>query len=466
MSRQPWTDPVPDANLEGRWLLNEGAGSLLADASGNGETLAASSAPTWRAGYTQPTAMQFAGSRYGFLNDSAIRVNTDFTFATWVRTNLPDTTQTLFSVGDSVSTNNPRFALVINNFVEGAITYIGRTDANVLKATFNYGSGSIPTGKWAHVALVIDSAVATFYVNGRVVGTNSAPSADLSDITGTDDFCLGAQRYGRTAGTDLLDGEMQDARFYSRALAAREVQSIYKTGLVTVGQVEDFTEFLTGWWKFNEGTGITSEDFGSGGNTAEGVSATWVAGELAGPYCLRPGVGGLGVQTVGSDTLGITNTATLAAWINKDTIGDSGTIFQKHTNPSEQSWQFYVDDNDKLICRFYTDASNYLHFETAANAIDAEWHHVAAILNINTIQLYIDGVEITGLTDLSVGTFTTVEVNDAKPSIGAGSTGQLVGLIDDVRCYNAQLSEEKLHRVIRVTQPPFGPRNLVRGGGQ
>jgi len=83
-------------------------------------------------------------------------------------------------------------------------------------------TGSITAGAWHHYDLVFDGAVMTVYVDGSLVGRNSALNTTVSDLGTNLAGYLGKSFY---AADGYFQGSFDDVRVYDRALTATEVLS-------------------------------------------------------------------------------------------------------------------------------------------------------------------------------------------------------------------------------------------------
>ncbi len=157
--------------------------------------------------------------------------------------------------------------------------------------TWDYASGLVvPAGEWSFVAMVVEPAQATFYLDG-------------TDITRTQIHTHGPASFSSsfTLGSDTLAadrrfvGAMDDLRFYNRALSADEIADLAGLGVrperpADPATIEDFDSY-------NAYAGQGGEDVwdvwsdGYGGN---GTGST--AGNVSEPFMSRdaiaPGAGG------------------------------------------------------------------------------------------------------------------------------------------------------------------------------
>lgn len=90
----------------------------------------------------------------------------------------------------------------------------------VFHASLNQ-TGAFPFGKWTHVVSTYDGAVGKLYINGVL---NNSVSDAFGLPSSTDGWYLGH----RWDNTTTLNGFIDDARIYKRALSASEVKQLYQ----------------------------------------------------------------------------------------------------------------------------------------------------------------------------------------------------------------------------------------------
>jgi hypothetical protein len=202
------------------------------------------------------------------------------------------------------------------------------------------------------------------------------------------------------------------------------------------------SEGLVGHWNLDEGSGSTFLDSsveGNDGTLQNTAGVSWV-----------PAVRGLGVDLPGStgrfayvpdsESLDLTESLTIAAWI-RPSQSRNATILSK---VGGDGYELNTTSGGLLEFRLNT-GSNGTRYRLRSNSVyptDGEtWMHVAATFDGSTMRLYIDG-----LLDSSVS-FEDFLVGSNSSSLGIGTLNgnrRFNGVLDDVRLYGRSLSEEEV----------------------
>jgi len=120
---------------------------------------------------------------------------------------------------------------------------------------------------WNHIAVTRDTGgVVKIYVNG-----DRKVSSDEGVVSNTYNYPV---HIGRShQADDFFDGKMTDLCIYSRALSANEIQG------TMLNYHNPPKNGLEGWWRFEEGTGLTAHDRSGNGNDGDLLPAatppTW-----------------------------------------------------------------------------------------------------------------------------------------------------------------------------------------------
>ena len=220
MNRDAAAPVAPDdRGLVAHWTFDEGSGAVAKDVTGHGHDAALKNVewvPSPR-GHAARFTTKDSLAQYG--NTGTMNLGGDMTLAIWVKTDVnvgPNTYRLIF--GDNVSTPLRSVNLALS----------GENNLSLIRGDGSSGeSPKIPApffnGYWKHVVAVLDfkAGQITFYVDGTLVAeqelrlpSSKLPPADL--ITGW--FYDG-----------FFQGDLDDIRLYSRALAADEVQELFQS---------------------------------------------------------------------------------------------------------------------------------------------------------------------------------------------------------------------------------------------
>lgn len=188
------------SSLTAHWRLDEANGTLVADATGNGNTGTFNGTPTWGSG-PLGGGLEFDGSGEFVSLANPIQISGDWTFATWVRPSDAG--------ASSMLAGGPSTALKLEQWNDTG--KVGFTEFGAADYSFNY---SPPSDQWVHLAFVKTASGIDLYANGTLVDSN--PNGIALDVT-----TLG--------GGDPLKGMLDDVRVYQGALLGSEVASLFNS---------------------------------------------------------------------------------------------------------------------------------------------------------------------------------------------------------------------------------------------
>jgi len=202
---------TPDSSAAAQWLMDEGAGAIVHDSSGHGNTGAVAGSPVWATG-TFGTALALTGSNYVSVPESAsLEFSTQFTVSFWINaTNVP-------YVDERIISKNYDWDVKLNGSRNNL-----QLSAGGAYAMMNY---SLPMGTWQHVVFTFSYGTVKGYVNG-------IQQTFAYNTFGWNKRYLPSYRYGLYIGTDpsrtmSAKGLIDDVRLYNRALSPAEVMSLY-----------------------------------------------------------------------------------------------------------------------------------------------------------------------------------------------------------------------------------------------
>jgi hypothetical protein len=210
-----------DSSLVGLWTFDEGAGTTVWDASGNGNVGTLSSpAPTWTTGKIGSGALIFNNS------------NTQVQLASWTPLMINSKTISFWANPAGVQTYN---VILGNGSANYYVTFSGT--GNMFASYVNGSSvqiasviaaGAVTVGAWGYYTFVFNvsgsNVIVQAYKNGQLVGTQSR--SDGYGVVSAGTFFIGAL----FPSGDVFNGSLDDVRIYNRALSAAEIQAMFNGG--------------------------------------------------------------------------------------------------------------------------------------------------------------------------------------------------------------------------------------------
>ncbi len=215
----PGTLPMPERNLIADWLMSDGAGGVIADLSGNGNTgtfdLGLAS-PTWIAG-DKGKAVFFDGGDQIIANKAGTLDITNNQMTILVRFYVTSTAAHQGFAGireDGAWANQYRIGLRNGG---GFRVYV-ETLAGLV--TLTTAGGHTTTNKWHTVVGVYDGANIYVYFDGVLI---SGPAAQTGNIVSNaqGNFTIGRQ-------SSFLTGGVSEVCVFNRALSAAEIALPYR----------------------------------------------------------------------------------------------------------------------------------------------------------------------------------------------------------------------------------------------
>ena len=207
---------------------------------------------------------------------------------------------------------------------------------------------------------------------------------------------------------------------------------------------------LTGWWKFEEGTGPTTADAtpdGHGGALTGEV--TWIAGKVGTTALGFHGTGQIASYVDVADAPDLRFTAsqsfTLGAWVNPST--PPGKLVGVITKAADSAAGFGIYETADGLWQFSGPAGSI----TGPAAVTG-WHYLAAVQDgaANTRTFYVDGT--------AVGAGPAQDASGAGDLYFGGSEGTTdqywPGALDDIRLYSRALSAAEVTAISGQAPPP------------
>lgn len=275
--------------------------------------------------------------------------------------------------------------------------------------------------------------------------------------------------HGSVAFSDPVSGATEDIIFSkATGLPVSEGSVVIVSGdlvgIVAVnssGRISSsFEEGLVGYWKFDEGAGASTIDSSGNGNNGTRVNdPIWtVESSCKQSACLDFDGSNDRIAVSDDDSLDITGSVSVAAWVYPNTFGsgnDEDRIVLKG-----QGWHvnnlYTLDlDESQAVFTLHGDApdscAGSLKCARGSTILSANtWYHITGTYNGADIKVYVNGVE-DGTNN--VGSITGT-ANNENLQIGgrSDSTDMFDGFIDEVRIYNRALSADEIQKIYNNTK--------------
>lgn len=319
--------------------------------------------------------------------------------------------------------------------------YVGSTWYSTITPT------GLSAGVWHHVAGTYDGANIKVYVDGQlnaqtaVSGAANNPSSAL--------FLIGKN----AAGGPYFNGLIDEPAVYATALSATRIAAHYSAGrpaslfATTTYRQNVLADQPSGYWRLDETSGTTAADISAGNRPGvyNGVTLGQ-PGALATDGDLAAGFNGSS-SYVTMPTQSIANAITVEAWVNSASYTQSGFIVAK--NPVNANWELFLF-NGLVYWRSggngcVTGTNPYTDLTTPAPS-PSMWHHIVAVQNGTSAQIFIDGA-------LAASSGSMAPINNGSGTIEIGRyatagtcTGSYYfnGPIDEVAIYPAALAAARI----------------------
>ena len=366
----------------------------------------------------------------------------DRAFSFWMKLiALPTSgTDTIIYIGNQ-SQNSQYTTININS--SGTVRYQERHNTTGGDSTNDLlieSSTNISINQWVHIVIVFDGTTRNFYLNGSTsnggTGTKVGGAADTSSFAGQ----FGSFR--GVGGTFTLDGTIDQARFFSAKITPTQVATLYNSGNGETACVHTSTTDTV-----NFPSGTTNAAYLKMDNSAKDE----VSGNTGSDTNVQYRFGKYNQSAFFNDT-GIINTGftrsgtsfSVSLWLN---LNDNGTrqlfLADGDTNGANSSITFsaQVDASDRVIISVNDGDSGY-HANDVVSYVGKynKWTHFVVTLNGTSGAVYLDNSKTTFTSSRSLGSAAQAFAIGSW-GVTANNGGETDGFIDQVRFYNAQLSD-------------------------
>jgi hypothetical protein len=211
-------------------------------------------------------------------------------------------------------------------------------------------------------------------------------------------------------------------------------------------------ENMIGHWTFDEKTsggadGDTAYDFSPASHHGVIEGGDWVAGKWNSALDLDGASDSVAI--VSPDDFDKSLVFTIMAWINKDGTGETNAlIFGKHNPTAGEGYKLTSESNNLKITVYNTSL-------TGTTALGTGWRHVAVSFSKYNgwLKLFVDG---------KPDGIKLVDPSITESSVNVSIGNDFAGLIDDVRYYAKEISEETIRAVSQNRYRVNEGRYMVR----
>lgn len=419
----------------GYWKMDDASGATAVDASGNGYNGTLGSTAAWSTGKFGQAA-EFNHTGTSNVSVPILNMKYQVTASAWVYL-------------DSV-TSDVYDAILSNYYNAGAQCYGIATNNFVMRFDTAGSKGiSITTPSlrtWHYYTLTYDGSTMRGYIDGVPSGTPVTVTNDTITQCGAYEY-IGMLH----AGAAGLDGKVDDVKIYNYARSSKQIVEDMNAGHPAGGSP---VGSQVGYWKFDEGQGITANDSSPQRNNGTLTGATHV------PTWSNNGKFGKAINFDGvDDYVNIADASSI-----KPTGNFSMTMWFNSTVTGKGFFQSWSQNTNLAGIRLWINAGNF-RFDIGKNTggsmdtdwkmleysatsyLDGNWHSIGAIYDGVKMYIYLDGilktsVDWTGNPGYAANNYPRIGMlNNAGVELTALAFS---GKLDEVKLYNYALTADEI----------------------
>lgn len=326
----------------------------------------------------------------------------------------------------------------------------GSADSQVFKLNIGNGAGdewyqddglswNPANVEWIHIAISVSADTIALYINGQVIAENS--NFGGIDWTGCDEIVIGSGAPNFIGWSHFSDcSPLDELRFFDRAITQTEVLTIMDAPIPTFRMTfegDSFTDVISGTNATVVGVPSASAEGYNSSNAYQGTEDS---------YLTFPSAGLLGGDF------------STSFWYNLNSDPDrSGilTISAPGNHNLDFGLRFFREgssDSQVFKLNIGNGSGNEWHQDDGLswNPVDVEWINVAITVSSSTITLYINGevvtqnsfggIDWTGCDEIVIGS--------GAPRFIDWSHFSDNSLVDDIKFYNVELSQEEVQDIM------------------
>lgn len=218
------------SSLEAYWPFDEDSGTTANDVSGNSRDGTISGATPGATGILGTTAYTFDGTDDAVDTTwNGVGGSQNRTIACWIKTS--SAADQIILVYGQESNTGAKWTFRLDE-ASTAGNYVPRVE---ISGGFIRGTTSVIDGSWHHVACVLEGTGTTditLYVDGSAETVDGSSAETVNSDTTADPVRIGRRPDAWSgSGGRVFNGQLDEVRFYSRALSAQEITDLYNSTL-------------------------------------------------------------------------------------------------------------------------------------------------------------------------------------------------------------------------------------------
>jgi hypothetical protein len=439
------------------WRLDENSGNSFADASGNslnGSLGIDSAVPGWKQG-KYGAGLDFGNGDYARValgsSSSIFSTNTtgrSFSYALWFKSSNVSATQSLLANNEACN-NRGNFSIRL----EGGNIRFGYYGSPGGGADHYFTpSTALQNNQWYHLewTKTFGQTGAKAYLNGITqtviddsanLGSGSLPNVVLGAYNGDGVTCTTGVDNTPPVVSSSLNGSLDDVKIYNYVRNSDQVIEDMNGAGNDADSGGGTVEPLA-YWKMEEGSGTTVKNSGSGGITIDATltgtaSPTWSNnGKFGKALSFTNGYAQTSNQTINSSF-------TYSAWFKPTSaFVNWAAVITNLYHAAPASGINIVPMNGSIRICYGDGVNSYSNYTiTVPEIVLNQWNNAAVSYDGTNIKLFVNGV----LKDSRAATVVQTSQN-IRMGIWASSYADYLfnGLIDEVKIYNAALSEDEI----------------------
>ena len=409
----------------GYWDFEENTGTTIKDKSGNGNTGTLYNSPTWTQGKIGSAIDLNGTNQYADITTSSSAIQGYGTFEIWFKpNNCSAANQSIFS--QRYTSWHGRGIIISSNTISG---WSRNGSATWQSVTL----GSCVNNQWYHAVLTQEGNIIKGYLNGVFISS-------LDMTSSLDGSYLNYYTIGKyTNDSYFFDGTVDNVKIYNYARTQKQIIEDMNAGTPASSNKSPIA-----YWKFDEGSGTTTNNSGNGGSTfntifATGSSApTWTNDGKSGKALNFDGVSNYALAN--SDPAYNLQEMTISAWVKPDSVDKTGPIVG---NVFGWWYRYGIFISGGTYTALFRSTGGTWTLSSSVSSSPNNWDYVAVSYKDGTAKIYVNGKL------RNSGTFTYAPLTQSSSTIMFGThsisaNDWFKGSLDEVKIYNYALTDEEI----------------------